>query len=381
MSIKIRRFLLMPAVAILLSACGGTSTRGPELLSARNSPTSAAVSTITPAPTQTSAPLPSPTVEVTLAPVTPFPGLVYSKADGTELWIVEADGTAKQLTAKPGARLSPDQSTILYVEYGDVWSSELNATKVLNLTRTNDKIECCAQWWPAHPGIVVFHFQYKNQNQPVAGYLAMVKTDGTNFLILDEDIGSMTPAALSPDGQSIAYDRAGQPWIYNFQGGSMPLFRKSAGLDFRVAVDPAWSPDGRKLAWQFYGDQAGTNGWSETDVLDLDSYQIAPLHRYTLHPDSPVYSRLAWSPDGKWLAVAGEAELGQDGKVSLWILPPGGSDVHALGVGDQPVWSPDGTQLIYQSGGQNFGVKAGEWIPFPVTLPADSLVIDWVAVK
>jgi Tol biopolymer transport system component len=94
-----------------------------------------------------------------------------------------------------------------------------------------------------------------------------------------------------------------------------------------------------------------------------------------------VYSRLAWSPDGKWLAVAGEAELGQDGKVSLWILPPGGSDVHALGVGDQPVWSPDGTQLIYQSGGQNFGVKAGEWIPFPVTLPADSLVIDWVAVK
>jgi hypothetical protein len=79
--------------------------------------------------------------------------------------------------------------------------------------------------------------------------------------------------------------------------------------------------------------------------------------------------------------VAGEAELGQDGKVSLWILSPDGGDVHALGVGDQPVWSPDGTLLIYQSGGQNLGVKTGEWIPFPVTLSADAQVIDWVTVK
>jgi Tol biopolymer transport system component len=378
---KTRRMIFLPAAAALLSACGGTPARSPELLSANNSPTAMSASTNAATPIQTAAPLPSPTVEVTLAPAAPFPGLVYTNTEGMGLWIVQADGTAKQLTANTGARLSPDQSTILYVQYGDVWSSELNVTKVLNLTRTNDKIECCAQWWPAHPGIVVFHFQYKNQNLPMAGYLATVKTDGTNFLILDEDIGSMTPAALSPDGQSIAYDRAGQPWIYNFQGGGMPLFRKSAGLDFRVAIDPAWSPDGRKLAWQFYGDQAGTNGWSETAVLDLDTYQVTHLHRYTLHPDSPAYSHLAWSPDGKWLAVAGEGELGQDGKVSLWILPSDGSGMQTLGVGDQPVWSPDGTLLIYQSGNQTLGMKAGEWIPFPVTLPAEALVTDWVTIK
>ena len=382
MPIRPQSLFLAAASVLALAGCTLSAKTSPELHAAVSPATApAAIATDTPAAAATPGPMATAAPAAAPSPVAPFPGLVYSTADGTGLWIVQADGTPKQLSMYPDAKLSPDQTQVLYSEYGDLWTSDLTVVNVVNLTRTNDKIECCAKWWAGHPGIVVFHFQYKKQIQPGVGFLAMVKTDGTNFLVLDEDVGSLLPAALAPDGQSIAYDRAGQPWIYNFQGGSMPLFPKSAGLDFRNAVDPAWSPDGRKLAWQFYGDQAGTNGWSETAVLDLDSYQITRLHRYTLHPDSSVYSLLAWSPDGKWLALAGDPELGHDGKISLWILAPGGSDVLALGVGDHPVWSPDGKLLIYQSGSQTLAVKAGEWIPFPATLPEGSIVTDWVALK
>jgi hypothetical protein len=36
---KTRRMIFLPAAAALLSACGGTPARSPELLSANNSPT------------------------------------------------------------------------------------------------------------------------------------------------------------------------------------------------------------------------------------------------------------------------------------------------------------------------------------------------------
>ena len=313
-----------------------------------------------------------------MPPAAPFPGIVYSQADGNGLWIIQQDGTSKQLTDNINPVLSPDLKQILYTSAGDIWLMDLTTSKTLNLTHSNDKLECCAQWWPAHPGIIVFLFQNKKDVQPTTDFLGTVKTNGENYLILDGDIGLYSPPALSPDGQTIAFDRAGQPWIYSFTGGIMPLFPKKTAGDFQTAVHPAWSPDGHKLAWQFFGSQAGTNDWSETVVLDLDSYQITHLHHYTLHPDSSGYSRLAWSPDGKWLAVAGEPELGKEGKVSLWVLSPDGNEEHSLGVGDQPVWSPDGSMLAYVSGDAVFAVKPSDWNPFPITLPGGSVVLDWV---
>jgi Tol biopolymer transport system component len=383
MPLNPRLFLFLPVAVALLSACGGTPTPKPELLV---STAPAAAFTNTPSPTQPALPTSTPTTAVTLPPAAPTPGLVFIKvgndAASLGLWIVQADGQSKQLSTKSNPRLSPDQKQVVYSENGDIWLTDLGTGKNINLTRTNDKVETDYQWWPARPGIIVFHYQFKNDIQPIAGYPATVKTDGTNYLVIDEEIGSNSPAALSPDGQSIAYDRGGIPWVYNFTGGMMPIFPKSFPEKYRIATNPAWSPDSRKIAWQLFGDQTGSNGWSGVAVLDLDTLQVMLLHRYTVLGGSDVGNyHLAWSSDGTWLAVANQTELAQDGKVSLWVMRPDGSEEHHIGNGDHPVWSPDGEALIFLATSGVFAVKTGEWNPYQVTLPADSQVIDWVKLK
>jgi len=376
-------FLVLPVTVALLSACGGTPTSKPELLV---STVPAAASTNTPSPTQPALPTATPTTAVTLPPAAPMPGLVFMKAGNDAaslgLWIVQADGQSKQLSTKANPRLSPDQKQLLYSENGDIWLTDLGTGKNINLTRTNDKVETDYQWWPARPGIIVFHYQYKTDIQSTAGYLATVKTDGTNYILINDEIGSNSPAALSPDGQSIAYDRGGIPWVYNFTGGMMPIFPKSFQEKFQTAANPAWSPDSRKIAWQLFGDQTGSDGWSGVAVLDLDALEVMLLHRYPIPGGSTIGNyHLAWSPDGTWLAVANQAELAQDGTVSLWVMRPDGSEEHHIGNGDRPVWSPDGEALIFRATSGVFAVKVGEWNPFQVTLPADSQVIDWVKLK
>lgn len=343
MPIHPRRFLVLPLTVVMLTACGGTPTASPELLGSQSSPTAtAAAPTDTPPPTQASTPTAAPTVAVTLPPAAPLPGLVYLRsgngAENQGLWIVKADGQLQQLSAKSNPRLSPDQKQVVYSENGDLWLTDLATGRNINLTRTNDKVETDYQWWPARPGIIVFHYQLKINIQPMAGYLATVKTDGMNYLVIDDQIGSTSPAALSPDGQSIAYDRAGVPWVYNFSGGNMPLPPKSFQEKFRIAANPVWSPDSRKIAWQLFGDQAGTDGWSAVAVFDWDTLQVTLLHRYTLLGGGDIGNyHLAWSPDGKWLAASDQAELAPDGKASLWVMRPDGSEEHHIGGGDRPV--------------------------------------------
>jgi Tol biopolymer transport system component len=364
---------------VLLSACGGKATSKPQLPAANVSPTASATDTAAPSPIEAPSATAAPTAVVTLPPAAPLPGLVYTGAAYTGLWIVQADGQSQQLSAKVNPVLSPDQTQVLYSDNGDIWLDDLPKGKIINLTHSNDKAETNYQWWPAHPGVIVFDYQPKKDIQPMAGYLATAKTDGTNYIAIDDQVGSISPPALSPDGQSIAYDQAGQPWVFNYRGGNVPIMPRSFQEKYRNAADPAWSPDGRKLAWQLFGDQAGTDGWSAVAVLNLDTLQVTLLHRYTVLGGSDIGAyHLAWSPDGAWLAVVDQAEFTADGKVSLWVMRPDGSEEHHFGSGDRPIWSPDSSMLAYLSGTAVFAVKASDWNPFPITLPGGSVVLEWV---
>lgn len=59
----------------------------------------------------------------------------------------------------------------------------------------------------------------------------------------------------------------------------------------------------------------------------------------------------SFSPDGKWLAWGGV-----DGGVSVSSVPPGGGVELVAERGQMPLWTPDGTSLIYRDGGRYFRV-------------------------
>jgi WD40 repeat protein len=369
-------FLLLAAA---LSACESAATRGEVV-----TPTVESVSPPASLAAETAAAteIATPTIAPTPASVDPLPGLVYAMPDPKQgmigPFLVESNGQSTQISDKPGPVLSPDRTQLLYSSNDDIWILDLTTSKTRNLTQTGHRVEQYYQWWPSHPDLIVFHYQMKKDPQPGAGYLASVKPDGTNYLLLDEEARSLTPAALSPDGQSIAYDRAGQPWVYHFGAGMMPIFPKSF-TEFNIATNPAWSPDSRRIAWQLFGLPGAQDNNSALGILDLDGLLVTTLHSYDLLSESGIGpNHLAWSPDGNWLAVANPTELAPDGENSLWVIRPDGSAEHFIGSGDRPIWNPDGTILLYTTAEGIFAVKAGDWIPFQVMLPEGAQVTDWI---
>jgi hypothetical protein len=370
-------FFLVLAAA--LSACGPTATPAVE-----KSPVIESLPNPTNPPTETAAvtEVVGPAVSPTPAEAEPMPGLMYiapvPEKGIVGPFLVEADGESTQISDKPAPALSPDRSQLLYSNNDDIWILDLQTGKTRNLTKTNDRLEGNFQWWPAHPDLIVFHYQPAEDLGPDAGFLASIKPDGTNYLLLDEEARSFSPAALSPDGQSIAYDRAGQPWVYHFAAGKMPIFPKSF-TGFHLAVNPAWSPDSRRIAWQLFGMPTAQDNNSAVGILDLDALAVTERHKYAVLGGSGIGpDHLAWSPDGKWLAVANQAEFAEDGKVSLWVISPDGREEIHIGSGDLPIWNPDGTVLVYTAPDGVFAVKAGEWMPSRILLPDGAQVIDWV---
>jgi CubicO group peptidase (beta-lactamase class C family) len=115
---------------------------------------------------------------------------------------------------------------------------------------------------------------------------------------------------------------------------------------------PAWSPDGRSLAW--ISNRDGRN-----DVVAGDA-KGSRMVQLTNDAAQDVMAR--WSPDGTAIAFSSD----RDGDHEIYLMAPDGSDVRQLTRNDVddwlPAWSPDGSRIAYISagGGQQLLVMAAD---------------------
>lgn len=150
--------------------------------------------------------------------------------------------------------------------------------------------------------------------------------------------------AWSPDGQRIAFARAGTPSamtvdVYLMNADGSAVERVTSGVPFH---SPAWSPDGKALA--LAGDWWLCVYECAIYVLDLTEPGSIPQVAVPMGADP------AWSPDGMQIAFVSLS--GDDGYHALHLRNAGGGEVSVLVARDEgainhPAWSPDGQRIAF----------------------------------
>lgn len=157
------------------------------------------------------------------------------------------------------------------------------------------------------------------------------------------DVDSRTPRqalgvvapVISPDGRQVAFTALGD--LYVMPVGGTP---RNVTHDEALDAEPAWSPDGRYVAWS--SDRAGD---ALLDLWILDT-QTGAMRRLTSEPTSAMGP--AWSPDGTRLAFLDVDGIWRAASVAMVDVASGRvTKLHAQLFGPgAPAWSPDGSRVL-----------------------------------
>jgi len=163
--------------------------------------------------------------------------------------------------------------------------------------------------------------------------------------------------AWAPDGKRLAYvcgdDLLGggtQTTLYVIRTDGSGRFRVRTGT--RSAYWPSWSPDGKHLVFATGPAARVTYRFDTKDPVRVQRSSVYVIgldgsHRTLVAHDA---SEPAWSPDGKTIAY--------DSRCGIRLVTPAGDDItpgagapcaHIGGRG-RPAWSPDGSRLAIGTG-------------------------------
>ena len=143
---------------------------------------------------------------------------------------------------------------------------------------------------------------------------------------------------ISPDGRRVAFSYFGDIWIVEAIGGvARPLTRHES-----YNINPVFSPDGRQIAFT-----SNRHGGNDVFVMPVEGGRPTRLTH-----DSAADVVNGWTPDGKNILFSSARSTGFPLSYELYTVPVAGGRAQRLSVneGREGTFSPKGDQIAYVRG-------------------------------
>ncbi|HWF10174.1 MAG TPA: amidohydrolase family protein [Bryobacteraceae bacterium] len=264
-------------------------------------------------------------------------------ANGTTIQAVDNSGAVKTMVkASAGARVnspswSPDGKQIAYIELASNKSRLMISGK--SVAPGDDVFPFPATWlsedkllYAGNGGIHVTSSAKTSDIPFEAQFVLHRPAYQRKKFDIDSSaahvVKGIVSPALSPDGKRIVFEALNQLWLMEIGGKPVALTS-----DKYYKEDPAWSPDGKAIAYS--SDKAGTE---DIYILNVDTKAEKRVTTSTASAEVAP----AWSRDGKKLAWQD-----QDGATWISDLETGKQKrlVAALFAPSKPSWSANGKTI------------------------------------
>ena len=273
---------------------------------------------------------------------------VSGKKGKWDIWLVSPDGREKRRITDDGKfkswaiTCSPNGAKIAFARDFKLWTVDITTGREQKLTSTEEGRDWLPSWSSDGAKIAFSSNRWGSYDIWV-----LELATGDLARVTDWPMDEWDPC-WSPDGKWLSFlawkDSTWDVWAMSTSGKEVVRLTHTEEYEFV----PRWSPDGSRISFH------RTPG-AEILLASLSGGEtrIIPFHR------SLRIRSLAWSPDGKSLAVTWSTAYAQP---MIWILDVAEGKVKAsvrtAGNVDQLSWSPDGKMLAFVFGDNIWTIQA-----------------------